>query len=61
MLSHVSRNTDAITGTLRLKRLDIADLLCCMYLTDKFLQLLKCEVTLHFINTWDINDLTFNC
>ena len=27
---------------------------------DRFSHLLRCEVALHFINTWDINDLTFN-
>ena len=31
-----------------------------MYLTDRFSQLLRCEVALHYINVWDINDLTFN-
>ena len=30
------------------------DSICCMYLIDKFSQLLRCEVLLHFINTWDI-------
>ena len=25
-----------------------------MYLIDRFSQLLRCEVVLHFINTWDI-------
>ena len=29
-----------------------------MYLIDRFSQLLRCDVALHFINTWDINDLT---
>ena len=29
---YVSQNIDAITGTLRLNRLGIADSLCCMYL-----------------------------
>ena len=33
--------------------------LCCMYLIDRFSQLLRWEVALHFINTWDIDDLTF--
>ena len=28
---YVSQNIDAITGTLRLNILDIADLLCCMF------------------------------
>ena len=31
-----------------------------MYLIDRFSQLLRCDVALHFINTWDINDLTFD-
>ena len=31
-----------------------------MYLIDRFSQLLRCEVALHFINTRDINDLTFD-
>ena len=48
---YVSHNTDAITGTLRLNRFDIADSLCCMYLIDRFSHLLRCEVALHFINT----------
>ena len=55
----VSQNIDAITGTLRLNSFDIADSLCCMYLIDRFSQLLRCKVSLYFINTWDINDLTF--
>ena len=42
---------DAITGTLRLSRFDIADSLCCMYLFDRFSQLLTCEVALHLRNT----------
>ena len=57
---HVSQNVDAITGTLWLNRFDIADSHCCMYLIDRFSQLLRCEVALHFINTWDINDLPFD-
>ena len=47
----VSQNIDAVTGTLRLNRFDIADSLCCMYLIDRFSHLLRCEVALHFINT----------
>ena len=35
----VSQNIDAITGTLRLNRVDIADSLCYMYLTDRFSQM----------------------
>ena len=31
-----------------------------MYLIDRFSQLLRCEVALHFVNTWDINVLTFD-
>ena len=31
-----------------------------MYLIDRFSHLLRCEVALHFVNTWDINVLTFN-
>ena len=57
---YIAQNIEAITGTLQLNRFDIADSLCCMYLIDRFSQLLRCEVALHFINTWDINDLTFN-
>ena len=52
---YVSQNIVAITGTLRLNRF-----ICCMYLTDWFSQLLRCDVELHFIDTWDINDLTFD-
>ena len=51
---YVSHDIDAITGTLQLN--DIADSLCCMYLIDRFSQFLRCEVALHFKNTWDIND-----
>ena len=57
----LARDTGAITGTLRLNRFDIADSLCCMYLIDRFSQLLRCEVALHFMGTWDISDLTLNC
>ena len=57
---YVSPNIDQITGTLRLNGFDIADSLCCMFLTDRFPQLLRCEVALHFINTSDINDSTLN-
>ena len=32
--------------------------ICCMYLIDRFSQLIRCLVALHFKNTWDINDLT---
>ena len=35
-----SENIDAITGSLRLNTLDIADSLCCMYLIARFSQLL---------------------
>ena len=60
LLRHdVSQNIDAITGTLRLNSFDIADSLCCMYSIDRFWKLLRCKVSLYFINTWDINDLTF--
>ena len=45
---YVSHNIDAMTGTLRLNRFDIADLLCCMYLIDRYSQLLRCEVALDF-------------
>ena len=31
-----------------------------MYLIDRFSHLLGCEVALHFVNTWDINVLTFD-
>ena len=31
-----------------------------MYLIDRFSHLLRCEVALHFVNTWDINVLTFD-
>ena len=31
-----------------------------MYLIDRFSQLLRCDVALHFISTRDINDLTFD-
>ena len=31
-----------------------------MYLTDIFSHLLRCEVALHFVNTWDISVLTFD-
>ena len=31
-----------------------------MYLIDRFSLLLRCDVALHFINTWGINDLTFD-
>ena len=48
---YVSQNIDAITGTLRLNIFDIADSLCCMYLIDRFSQLLRCEVPLHVIKT----------
>ena len=48
---YVSHNIDAITGTLRLNRFDIAASLCCMYLIDRLSQLLRCEVALHYINT----------
>ena len=54
-----SQNIDAITGTLQLNRFDIVDSVCCMYLTDRFSQLLSCEVALYFINTRHINDLSF--
>ena len=47
---YVSQNIDVITVTLRLNRFDFADSLCCMYLIDRFSQLLRCEVALHFIN-----------
>ena len=40
----VSKNIVAITETLRLNRF-----ICCMYLTDRFSQLLRCDVELHFI------------
>ena len=50
MRHHVSQNVDAITGTRWLNRFDITDSLYCMYLIDRFLQLLRCEVALHFIN-----------
>ena len=43
---YVSRNIDAITGTLWLNIFDIADSLCCMYLIDRFSQFLRCEVAL---------------
>ena len=33
------------------------DSICCMYLIDKFSQLLRCEVLLNFTNTWDIKYL----
>ena len=60
LLRHdVSQNIDAITGTLRLNSFDIADSICCMYSIDRFWKLLRCKVSLYFINTWDINDLTF--
>ena len=48
---YVSQNIDAIIGTLRLNRFDFANSLCCMYLIDRFSQLLRCEVVFHFINT----------
>ena len=31
-----------------------------MYLIDRFSHLLRCEVAVHFVNTWDINVLTFD-
>ena len=34
-----------------LDRYDEIDSVCCMYLIDRFLQLLRCEVMLHSINT----------
>ena len=34
--------------------------ICFMYLIDRFSQLIRCLVPLHFKNTWDINDLTLN-
>ena len=43
---YVSQNIGAVTGNLRLNRL-----------TDRFSQLLRCEVVLHFINTWDFKYL----
>ena len=46
-----SQNIDAITGTLQLNTFDNADSVCCIYLTDRFSQLLSCEVALYFINT----------
>ena len=33
--------------------------MCCMCSIDRFSEMLICEVALHLINTWDINDLTF--
>ena len=57
---YVSQNNDVLTGTLRLNRFDFADSLCCMYLIDRISQLLRYEDALHFINTRDINNLTFN-
>ena len=59
--NYVSHNINAIIRTLLLNRFNIADPLCCMYLIVRFSQLLRCEVVFHFINTRDINDLTFNC
>ena len=56
---YVSQNNDVLTETLRLNRFDFADSLCCMYLIDRFSQLLRCEDALHSINTRDINNLTF--
>ena len=53
-----SLNIVAITYTVTLQ-INI-DSLCCMYLIDRFSQLLRCEVALHFVNTWDINVLTFD-
>ena len=44
---YVSQNIDPIT----LNRFGVADSLCCMYSIDRFSQLLRCEVALHFINT----------
>ena len=32
--------------------------ICCMYLIDRFSQLIRCWVALDSKNTWDINDLT---
>ena len=51
---YVSQNIVAISGTLRLNRFT---LLYVSYLIDRFSQLLRCEVALHFINTWDIRYL----
>ena len=31
-----------------------------MYLIGRISQLLRCEVALHIISTWDIKDLTFD-
>ena len=47
---NISQNIDA-TGTPWLNRFDFADSLCCMYLIDRFSQLLRGEVALHFNNT----------
>ena len=49
--------TVAITGILRLIRFTLFNF---MFLINRFPQLLRCEVALHFINTWDINDFTFD-
>ena len=53
---YFSQNIDAIIETLRLNRFGFADSLSYMYLIDRFSQLLRGEVALHFINTWDSND-----
>ena len=54
---YVSQNIVAITGTLRLNRFTLLE---SMYLIDRFSQLSRREVALHFINIWDINDLSFD-
>ena len=51
---YVSQNIVAVTVTLRLNRFTL------LYVFNGFSQLLRCEVALHFINTWDINNLTFD-
>ena len=53
---YVSHNIDVITGTLWLNIFDFTDLLCCMYLIDRFSQFSGCEVALLFKNTQDIKD-----
>ena len=45
---YVSQTIDEITETLWLNGFDIADSLCFMYLIDRFSQLFRCEVVLHF-------------
>ena len=46
---NLSQNIVAITGNVRLYRFTLF-----YVLIDRFSQLLRCEVVLHFINTWDM-------